>query len=136
MKKLLSIFKYVLLAISALTILSIFFLGEDGGTNVMLVWTYILLGLTLAAALVFPLINLVQNPKAAMRSLIGLGVMIVVLAVSYAMSNTDPVVNSAGGFFTDPSELIVTDMGLYTTYIALGAAILAVVFGEVRNSIK
>lgn len=139
MKKILAITKYALLAISVVALAYVMFSGEesvDSAVGLILNWAAILLGLAVVATVVLPLLNLAQNPKGAMRSLIGIGIVVVVLAIAYAMSSTEPVVNSAGGFFTDPTMLKITDTELYTTYIALGAAILVVVAGEIRNSFK
>lgn len=136
MKKVLSVIKYTLLVLCVLSFVSLFFLGQDGGTNVMLIWTYILLGLTLAVSVLFPIVNLVQNPKAAVRSLIGLVVVVIVLGISYVMSNADPMTLSDGKVFTDVASLRITDVGLYTTYFALGAVAIVILFGEIRNSIK
>lgn len=136
MKKLLSILKYTLLALCVVAFVSLFFLGEDGGTNVMLIWTYILLGLTLAVSIIFPIVHLVQNPKGAMRSLMGLVIVVVVIGISYALSSDEPIMIGAGEMFTNSGALRITDVGLYTTYFALGATILAIIVGEIRNSIK
>lgn len=135
MKKILSLIKYVLLAICAVTLVIVMTRGENG-VDLMLNWAYILLGIAIAASVLFPMFNLAQNPKGAMRTLLGLGLVVIIVGVSYAMSSVEPVANPAGGFFDKPSELKLTDTGLYTTYAALAGAIVLAVLGEIRNSFK
>ena len=130
----LSIIQYILIAISVITV-AMYFLGL-GDVYPMLIWGYILLGIAVAAVIILPLFNLVKNPKGAVRSLVGLGIVVVLAAICYALSSDAPVVNSAGGFFEDSAVLKISDTGLYLTYIALAVAILAAIGGEIRNAFK
>lgn len=127
---------YVLLAVSVVSLVPIFMYGDDG-LDFALIWAYILLGIGVLSAIVMSFINIGKNPGGAKRSLIGLGVLAAVLIISYFLSNTTPVVYSGGKKeYTDVFGLLVTDMGLYTAYFALIGALIAVIVGEVRNSIK
>ena len=63
----------------------------------------------------------------------GLGIMIVILAVTYFFSSTTPV-QIPDQVISNPFVLRVTDMGLYTTYIMIVAAFLAIIYGEVRGA--
>ena len=130
----LSIIQYILIAISVITV-AMYFLGL-GDVDPMLIWGYILQGIAVAAVIILPLFNLVKNPKGAVRSLVGLGIVVVLAAICYALSSDAPVVNSAGGFFEDSAVLKISDTGLYLTYIALAVAILAAIGGEIRNAFK
>ena len=130
----LSIIQYILIAISVITV-AMYFLGL-GDVDPMLIWGYILRGIAVAAVIILPLFNLVKNPKGAVRSLVGLGIVVVLAAICYALSSDAPVVNSAGGFFEDSAVLKISDTGLYLTYIALAVAILAAIVGEIRNAFK
>lgn len=110
--------------------------GSAQGTSVMLIYTYILFAIALLVTIIFPLINIIKNPKGSMRALIGLLAMIVVLGISYLFSSDAPVVNSAGGYFTNTFALKLTDTGLYAAYIALIGAFAAILFGELKNAFK
>ncbi len=110
--------------------------GAARGTGVMLGYTYALLAIATIVALVFPLINIVKNPKGSMRTLMGLLLMVVVLGVGYLLSSSAPVPNSAGGYFEDAATLKLTDTGLYATYIMMVVAFGVIIFGEVKNAIK
>jgi len=107
--------------------------GGALGTDALLIYAYILLAIAIVVALIFPIINIIRNPKGAMRSLMGLGIMIVILAATYFFSSTTPV-QIPDQVISNPFVLRVTDMGLYTTYIMIVAAFLAIVYGEVRGA--
>lgn len=135
MKKALSLLKYALLAVCVITLILVFTMDNGSGVDAILIWAYILLGIAIAAAVLLPLINLAQNPKGAMRSLLGLGVMVVVLGISYAVSSSEPIVTPVATF-DNPTILKWTDTGLYLGYIALFGAIIVAILGEIRNSFK
>ncbi len=129
--------RYLFLGISVLTLVYFIFApSESAGAGVMLTWAYILLGLTVLVSVIFPLINLITNPKAAIRTLVGLLIVIAVLGLSYALASDEPIINSAGGFFENPFTLKLSDMGLYSAYIALAVTIVVIIAGEIRNAIK
>ena len=128
MKKGLSILKFVLLAISVVSVALLPIMGEES-VGIMLTWAYILLGLTVAVSIILPLINLIKNPKGAIGTFVGLAIVVVVMGVCYALASDLPVVNSAGGFFEDPTSFRMIDMGLDATEVALSAAIVISIFG-------
>lgn len=136
MKKSLSLLQYVLIGVSALSVATMFFLTDDQSVGIMLIWAYILMALAIGITVVLPLINLVKDPQGALRSLLGLAVIVVVLGISFAISSDEPIINSAGGFFENSMELKLSDTGLFATYAAMVVAIVVVVGGEIRNSFK
>ncbi len=131
--KYLNIVKYVLMAVSVVVILIGAVFSEN--VDLMLRWSYIILGLAVALVILLPLYNLAQNPKAAMRSLIGLVAILVLIGVAYALGDSTPVVTPSN-IYDSATELKVTDAGLYTTYVALLLAIAVIVYGEIRNVLK
>ncbi len=141
MKKILTILKYVLLAGSVASIAGLLFVetesaGESYVVGIMLTWLYCLVGFAVVVTVLLPLINIVKDPKGAVKSLIGLGIIAAVLALCYALSDSSPVINSGGGFFENTAELKLSDTGLYAAYFSLAAAMLATVVGELWNSFK
>lgn len=111
--------------------------GAAMGVNVMLIYTYIILAVALLIAIVFPVVNIVSNPKGAMRSLIGLVAMIVIFLVSYLLASDTPIPNpAANGYFDDPVTLKLTDVGLYSGYAILVIAFIVILWGEIRSAIK
>lgn len=76
------------------------------------------------------------NPKNALRSLIGVGLLAVLLLVTYLCSNGGQV--NVLGLDNPPSqtELRLVDMQLYTVYILLGVSVVAMLFGGFVKKIK
>lgn len=109
--------------------------GTVKGTNLMLIYTYILLFITILVALIFPLINIIKNPKGSMGSLIGMLIMIVVLGVTYLFSSSEPI-ETPVAVYDQVGWLRISDMGLYTAYIMLVVAFGAILFGELKNAFK
>jgi len=111
--------------------------GNAMGVNVMLVYAYIILAVALILAIFFPIKNIICNPKGAMRTLIGLVMMIVLFGVSYLLASDAPVPNpAANGYFDNPTQLKLVDLGLYSAYAILAAAFLVIIWGEIRSAFK
>ena len=135
--------EYVLFAITIVCFASLFFLpkvehmGEmHANCEWMMWWMYGIVIIGIIAALISPVKNMITNPKAAIKALIGLVVAVVIVGGCYALSSAAPVPNSAGGFFEDAFELRFTDTVLYIAYLALGGCVLAILAGTVKNAIK
>ena len=139
---------YVMLAIT-LVILGMFFFGgetpldqrlvadtameEPAQTDALIYWMYILFGIaviiTIAAAIYQFVTGFIDSPMTAIKSLLGLILIIVVLVISWAMGSDLPLVMPGyDGAENVPFWLKLTDMFLYTIYIMMGAMIL-LIFG-------
>ena len=139
---------YVMLAIT-LVILGMFFFGgetpldqrlvadtameEPAQPDALIYWMYILFGIaviiTIAAAIYQFVTGFIDSPMTAIKSLLGLILIIVVLVISWAMGSDQPLVMPGyDGAENVPFWLKLTDMFLYTIYIMMGAMIL-LIFG-------
>ena len=139
---------YVMLAIT-LVILGMFFFGgetpldqrlvadtameEPAQTDALIYWMYILFGIAviikIAAAIYQFVTGFIDSPMTAIKSLLGLILIIVVLVISWAMGSDQPLVMPGyDGAENVPFWLKLTDMFLYTIYIMMGAMIL-LIFG-------
>lgn len=135
--KYLPIVKYVLLIVSA--VLLIFGMVQGKGSvalDVMLVWSLIVVLLTIAATIVMQLIAMLMNPKSAVRSLIGLGILVVVFLVSYALATDDPIKVASGKMLDDSFDLKFSDTALWMTYLTFCGVILSIIWGEIYKVIK
>lgn len=101
-------------------------------TNYGIIIAYILLAVAVLAAVIFPLIQLAQNPKNAKGALMGIGFIAVVIGIAYALA-TD----------VNPSKIEITadaakqvGTGLYAFYLLAAVAIGSVVFSEVSKFFK
>lgn len=145
---------YVMLAIT-LVILGMFFFGgetpvdqrlvaytsmsEPAQTDSLIYWTYVLFAIavviTIAAAVYQFVTGFIDSPMTAIKSLIGLILIVVVLIVSWAMGSDQPLVMPGySGTENVPFWLKLTDMFLYTIYILMGAMILLILgFGLAKK---
>lgn len=106
-------------------------------TSAFLNWAYILFGVAIVAALIFPIIRLVTRPKEAIKTLIGLLIVIVLVVIAWALADGTPL-KLVGYTGTDnvPSMLIFTDTILYTMYFLFAGAILAILGTEIYRRIR
>lgn len=114
-------------------------LSEPLGTDGLMVWVYVLLGLALlvsvAGVVVKFALRCVVAPRSALRSLLGVALVAVVLAVSWWAGSGSPLVMPGyDGGENVPFWLKVADMFLYTIYVLMGLALaLMVGFGIARR---
>lgn len=97
---------------------------------------YVALALCVILALLFPVLNIISQPKNAIRVLIGIGAIVLIGVIAYSF---------AGNQFTEfeLSRLKITETGsrqvgaaLLATYVIAGASILAILYAEVSSLIK
>ena len=125
-KKILNILTIVMFVITAV-LLGLFMFGVKVPnqlyttpvyTSTLLNWAYILFGIAIIAAIIFPIIRLFSRPKQAMKSFIGLAVVVVVVLIAYAMADGTPMkIIGYNGPDNVPSMLILSDTIIYTMYI-------------------
>jgi len=138
--KYISYVRYALMGISILFAL-IFLgtmdqnLGEYPYIDLLLRWTYIMLGVSISAMVLLPILGMIQDPKSAVRSLVGVGIVAVIVAICYAFSDASPVITQSKEF-TNPIELRLSDTGLFATYVALAIAVISIFAGEIYKFFK
>ena len=71
---------------------------------------------TVVGALSQFVLGLKDNPKGAVKSLLGLGLFVVVLVIAYAMASEAPLTMADGSQYTDVTWLKLSDMMLYAIY--------------------
>jgi len=135
--KYLSIVRYAIMIISVVLALLFFtgVMGDDQAADVLLRWGYIVMGIAVASVIVFPLLTLSQNPKGALRGLIGLGALVVLVGICYLFASDAPVY-APGAVYDDPAVLKLTDTELYVAYVMLIVTIGSILFCEIKNSFK
>ncbi len=147
-RKTISIILYVLMGISVVLV-ALFYFGKlvpgTEGTNMeepvitgkILIWAAILVIITAGLALIFPIINLVANPKSAKRGLFILLGIAVLIFIAYTLASNE-VLKIPGYTGTDnvPGILKIAGTGLFTTYILAGLAVLSILYSEIANIFK
>ncbi len=101
-----------------------------------LYFTYILVGVAILAVIVLPLINALDNPKTLMVAGIGIGVLLVLFLISWAMS-------TYGGVSANAAEQGLTTAGvkkiggvLTMMYILFFIAVIGIVATELGKYFK
>ena len=146
--KVLTIILWVILAISAVLVVSLMVnLGEDNDPamnswiNNNIIWTYILLVVGAGIALLAGVFQMISDIGAAKKGLLALGFIAVIAIVSYVLAS-DAIPQFIGvdkylsnGSLT-PGIAKLVDAGLIATYLLFGIAILSVVWSSISNVLK
>ncbi|MFI3299673.1 MAG: hypothetical protein R3Y49_07715 [Rikenellaceae bacterium] len=106
------------------------------GLDFLLNLSAILVVITVVAAIAMPLISILQNPKKALTSLLGLVVLCAVFFVAYSMSSDEPIVLASGSVMDNVAALKFADTSLYAMYIAFAGVILSIVGTEIYKIFK
>ena len=69
---------------------------QSGIVDPFITFSYVLLIITTIITLLLSVVNLIKHPQALKKTLMGVGVLIILLVVSYFMASGDPVTNSGG----------------------------------------
>jgi hypothetical protein len=147
--KYISIFTWIVVGISAILAISF---GANISSNEQdpsmlswlsknLIWTYILLILSVVLLVGFGVIQLVSNFKESKKGMLAIVAMGVVVLVAYLLS-TDAIPVFLGsekfveqGILT-PKVSKWVDTGLYTTYVFFAISIISIVYSSVRGVLK
>jgi hypothetical protein len=139
---------YLLLLISVVFIGWFFFGGFVAGTegtnfaeplvtDKILLWAFILLIIAAAAALIFPLVFMIMNPKNALKTLIILVGIAVLILIAWLMAS-DQVLNliNYNGPDNVPAVLKRADTEIIVTYILAGIAVILILYTEIAKLFK
>lgn len=129
---------YVLFALILIVLGMFFFVGYNNpvgeyndpkNTNLLIYLMYGMIGFCVAVSVIAAIAqfgaSLKDNPKNAMKSLIGLICLIVVVVIAWSMGS-DAAVLTGDGLYTDTFWLKITDMFIYSIYILMGIAALGI----------
>jgi hypothetical protein len=96
---------------------------------------YTVLIVAVAAAIVLPLLNALKHPKTLIGSLMGIGALVVLFVICYAISDS-AVSPTARALGIDESSSKLIGAGLYTFYAVFIVSILGMVYSEVTKALK
>jgi len=109
-------------------------------TNALMILMYVFVGiatlLVLAAAIANIALDFKKDKKGAIKSIAGVGALVLVMLISYICSSGAPV--SVLGLEEVPTvgTLKMVDMELYTIYVLLIVAFLFMIFGNFAKKLK
>jgi len=146
---------YVLYAIFAIivVVLGLFYFGGDGEpvgpelmqnpiyTDALLYLMYGLLGFTVVITVVAFIAQfgaaLKDNPMAAIKSLLGVVLLVIVMIVAWSMGKEDALTMPGyDGNENVPFWLKLTDMFLYTLYFLIAACIVAILGSSIKKALQ
>ena len=111
--------------------------GKEGAVETMLYWAYAMLIIALIAVLCVGLyIAAKTDPKSLVRIGISIAAAAVLCLIAYLLASGKPALGFTGATPPTAGELKLTDTVLNLTYILSGAAILAIIFGEVFSALR
>jgi len=132
----LKIFLAVLLLISTGLFVNFYITGEDFAEAVM-VWAYILLGITVVITILFPIFFFLTNPKKGLTVLVGIAGFALLYAIAHFSLASGATPGEVYEKF-DISEFTSKFIGsiLYMTYILGGLAILSILYAGISSLFK
>lgn len=92
--------------------------------------TAILLGVAMIAALGFAIVSFVQNPKSAVKTLVGLGVIVVLYFIGKAITPAEPVYNVIGEKLADTNVALYAGASVFTGMVMLLLTFLIFIVSE------
>jgi hypothetical protein len=104
--------------------------------NEFLYWGGILLALTILVTVISPIYGFIVNPKNLGMLLISLGIAAVVVVVAYMFADNSVTEVQAVKYELTQGGSKRVGVGLYTTYIAFGMAVLALLYSSVVKIFK
>jgi hypothetical protein len=96
---------------------------------------YVLLFIAVAAMLIFPVIHMLREPSTLLRSAIGIGVVVVLFVVSYALADSEVTLKAAAVGVNESSSKLI-GAGLIMFYITLVLSGLALIYSEISKAFK
>lgn len=112
-------------------------LEEPVVTQTFLSWAYVLLIVAAAITIIFSVVNIIINPKGIKKGIVALVGTVVIIVIAYLMAD-DTVLNMP--YFTgkgnEPTTLKWVDTGLFTAYILIALAFLAIIWSSVSRIFK
>ena len=107
----------------------------DGLINFGLYLTYFLIGLAVVSVVILPMIKALDNTKTLVGTGIGLGVLLVLFGISYAISGNE-VLSTYTAQNVGPGISKFVGGLLTTMYLLFAAAIVGILYTEVSKAFK
>ena len=143
-KKILNIFKIVSLILILLAVIFqviILARGEDGliGNSILdnyIRLAYVALIICAFLTILFPVLFMIQNPKNALKMLVGLVGFVVIGFICYALASNSFNVVQLETLKTTAETSKIVGAGLYFTYIFGGIAVITIIYSGVSGLFK
>ena len=101
--------------------------------NPFLYWIYALVVLAICVTLLFPLFAAFKNKKKLLRLILLIVAIVVIVGGAFLLAPGNAIdVNTP----TTPRDFKIADAVLFVTYLAVGGAIVALIWSAIRNAVK
>jgi len=140
---------YLFLALSVISGLVFYLLYDSGRAMTVLLedldniyldeflyWAGILLALTVVVTVISPVYGYIVNPKNMGKLLISAGVAVVIIIIAYMLADNSVTEVQAVKYGLTEAGSKRVDVGLYTTFIIFGLAVLALLYSSVVRLFK
>jgi len=97
--------------------------------------SFILLGVAIASAVVLPLIHAIKHPAGMVKSLFGIGGLVVLFVLAYSLSGSE-LAPKAVALGVDEAGSKLIGAGLILFYFVLLISILGLIYSEINKALK
>tara|TARA_R110000850_G_scaffold277058_1_gene421927 strand:+ start:173223 stop:173636 length:414 start_codon:yes stop_codon:yes gene_type:complete len=125
----------LILALAGIALLATILTGNEGTISLYMSVAYIVLGVAILFTLLFSLTQLFTHKETLKKTLISLGVFILIIAISYALSEGSAVSKDGVEIVSESGSKWV-GTGLRTFYILAAIAIGSMIYSGVQKLIK
>jgi len=104
----------------------------------LILFAYIIFGVTTILAVVFALLPLFQNLKKALTTLAGIGGLVLFYLLCYMLTSGDPftITTGTGDETTSGAVMKLVEANMFMTYITLVIALLAILYSSIASYFK
>ncbi|MEX2350747.1 MAG: hypothetical protein WD554_07695 [Flavobacteriaceae bacterium] len=125
----------LILSLAGIALLATILTGNEGTISLYMYIAYIVLGVAIVFTLLFSLTQLFTHKESLKKTLISVGIFILIIAVSYALSEGTEVIKDGVQIVSENGSKWV-GTGLRTFYILAAIAVGAMIFSGVQKLIK
>lgn len=130
----------ILILIATAYQIAVLYQGDDNVTEGVLngyfYVTYVAFGISVFFALLFPVIQMASNPKGAVKTLIMIGIAVVLWFVAKGIATNQFTPDTLEKMKITAETSVTVGAGLIFTYFVFGTAILAILYASISNLFK
>ncbi len=125
----------LILSLAGIALLATILTGNEGTISLYMYIAYIVLGVAIVITLLFSLTQLFTHKESLKKTLLSIGIFIIIIAISYVLSEGSAVVKGGEEIVSaNGSKWVGT--GLRTFYILAAIAVGSMIFSGVQKLIK
>lgn len=125
----------LILSLAGIALLATILTGNEGTISLYMYVAYIVLGVAIVFTLLFSLTQLFTHKESLKKTLLSVGLFIIIIAISYVLSEGSEVTKDGVQIVSESGSKWV-GTGLRTFYILAAIAVGAMIFSGVQKLIK